>query len=491
MSFARLCVLGIVCFGSAAHAQTIGNNENQTPPGPGQRVGASAALGIAPSAAATAGGEGTESSVSTFPVPPINEGLLSYDGITVYGGIDLGVGYESHGTPTNGAYGPGNEYLLSKNSNHSQFGEAPNALSYSNIGLRGKELLIPGLSFIFNMQTTFNPYSFRLSDGLKSLQENNGVALDRQTSNGDSSRAGQGLNSFYYAGFSSPDFGALTFGRQNTITLDKVIEYDPMSASNAFSVIGYQGATAGGGDTEDARLDNAAKYSVVYGPLHFGALYQVPSFNATGWPHSAYQLDAGATFGGLSVDGVFSKIHGAISAASLTAPQVLVEPAGSLAATVSDNTSIMFAAKYKVGAMTYLAGYERIGYANPHDAVDAPFTNISGYTMSVVNNDAFPQQKTLQVFWAGGRYAVTRQLDVLGAYYHEGQNSYGAHACHTSAAPTCSGALDALSLVADYHFTKQYDAYAGAMYSTAADGLASGYLNRNTVDPTVGLRVQF
>jgi len=55
----------------------------------------------------------------------------------------------------------------------------------------------------------------------------------------------------------------------------------------------------------------------------------------------------------------------------------------------------------------------------------------------------------------------------------------------------CSGSLDAVSLVADYHFTKRLDAYAGAMYSTVADGLASGYLNRNSIDPTIGTRIQF
>ena len=111
--------------------------------------------------------------------------------------------------------------------------------------------------------------------------------------------------------------------------------------------------------------------------------------------------------------------------------------------------------------------------------------------ISAVNNDAFPRQKTLQVFWAGGRYAVNSKLELAGAYYQEFQNSYGITECHTSASFMCSGTLKAISFLMDYHFTERVDGYAGAEYSTVADGLASGYLNRNTVDPTIGLRIQF
>jgi len=35
------------------------------------------------------------------------------------------------------------------------------------------------------------------------------------------------------------------------------------------------------------------------------------------------------------------------------------------------------------------------------------------------------------------------------------------------------------------------DAYAGFMYSQVNNGLASGFLHRSAIDPTVGLRFQF
>ena len=73
--------------------------------------------------------------------PPLiaDDGSLTYRGITLYGTVDMGLGYQTHGTPLNGSAGFGLEYLISKNSNHPYFGLAPNALSASNIGLKGIE----------------------------------------------------------------------------------------------------------------------------------------------------------------------------------------------------------------------------------------------------------------------------------------------------------------------------------------------------------------
>ena len=99
------------------------------------------------------------------------------------------------------------------------------------------------------------------ANGPKSFLENNGIPLAKQSSNADSSRAGQFYNGVGYAGFSSA-YGTLTFGRQNSLELDGVIAYDPMGASYAFSVIGWQGTAVGGGDTEDARISTAMKYRV-------------------------------------------------------------------------------------------------------------------------------------------------------------------------------------------------------------------------------------
>jgi hypothetical protein len=122
-----------------------------------------------------------------------DDGSLTWHGITLYGGIDMGLAYQTHGSPLSNSAGFGLGYLISKNSNKPYFGAAPNALSASNIGLKGTEELLPGLSAVFNLQTSFLPTSGRLADGLGSIVQNNGLPLTSQTTFADSSKDGQAL----------------------------------------------------------------------------------------------------------------------------------------------------------------------------------------------------------------------------------------------------------------------------------------------------------
>ena len=426
---------------------------------------------------------------------PADDGSLTYRGITLYGTIDMGLGYQTHGTPLNGSAGFGLEYLISKNSNHPYFGLAPNALSASNVGLKGVEEVYPGLSVVFNLQTSFVPTSGKLADGLASIVQNNGVPLASQTSNADSSKAGQVFNTAAYAGLSSPTYGTLTFGRQNALTLDGVLAYDPMGGSGAFSLIGFQGATAGMGDTENARLDSSLKYRVNLGPFRAAAAGQVaPSGDGT---RNVVEGQLGVDYLGASFDAIYSHVNDAISAAPFavgvtpTLAQFENVGAGLVAGTVSDNTSLMLLARYAIGPVKLYAGYENIQFANPNTPLVAGSTIIGGYTLGTVNNTAFTNNKDLQVFWTGAKYAVSSEIDLSAAYYHEEQNSFQGNGCTNNTFAACSGQLDAVSFLADYRFTKRFDVYAGIMFSHVANGLSNGFLNTSTIDPTVGLRFQF
>src|ERR1700676_4110431 len=146
-----------------------------------------------------------------------DDGSLTFHGITLYGAVDIGVAYQNHGTPLSNSAGLGLEYLISKNSNHSQFSVAPNAITSSNIGLKGTEEIVPGVSVIFKLETAFLPTSGRLADGLGSLVQNNGVPIGSQTSNADSSKNGQAFNNTAWVGLSSPTWGGLTLCRANSL----------------------------------------------------------------------------------------------------------------------------------------------------------------------------------------------------------------------------------------------------------------------------------
>src|SRR5882724_2480986 len=359
--------------------------------------------------------------------PPLDDSL-TWHGITLYGLVDLGLTYQNHGTPLSNLAGPGLNYLISKNSNGSYFGVGPNALSSSYIGLRGKQEIADGLSAVFNLQTQFNPESGKLSDGLGSIAQNNGLSLAQQNAFSDSSRNGQALNIAAYAGLSSPIYGTLTYGRQSALTSDGVVNYDPMGSSNAFSMIGFQGATGGGGNTENRIYDNSFKYAVNVGPFRAAAEAQLRAGfgGATG---NAFQGQIGADYAGLSVDAIFSHVEDAITSAPLPVgtllPATLINPGnGFVAGTVSDNSSVMLLAKYAIGPVKILGGYEYMQFANPKNALLAGNSIVGGYTLGTVNNTNFTTDKILQVFWGGAKYAVRPDVDLIFAYYHEEQNSF-------------------------------------------------------------------
>ena len=434
---------------------------------------------------------------------------LTWSGITVYGTIDGGVSWRSHGAPFNGTSAPGVDYLVQKYSRGPRWDLGPNGLTQSNIGIKGKEPLAPGWDFVFDLQAGFDPYSLHFANGPHSVAQNAGVPLTSQDSNADSSRAGQFYNSVGYLGVSSP-YGTLTVFRQNSLTLDAVFAYDPMGASYAFSPIGWQGITCGAGNTETCRFSTSVKYRVDIGQFRVAALWQFGGYDLNNAATGSYQLQLGGDIanlagGKLSLDAIGSYVQNAVSIglAGSTLPAVLPQV---LTATLSDNSSVMLVGKYSNGPVKLFAGYEFIRYAPPSNrfAPGTGFIDIGGDFVCAacaaingtnINNTAFDAgNKLFHVFWTGVKYAVTDNLDVIGAYYHYDQPAFGAPvncAANAAAFPNCHGMFDAVSFVADWQFAKKFDAYAGLMFSQVNGGLANGFLHRNTIAPTVGLRFRF
>jgi predicted porin len=433
--------------------------------------------------------------------PPADDDALTYHGITLYGTVDIGLQYQTHGAPISDYFPAGSADIVQKNSNHSITGVTPNNLSQSKIGLQGIEAIAGDWSGVFKLETFFNPQSGEISDALKSLVQNNGrsVASGTQTTNLDSSVAGQPFQQAF-AGVSSKLYGTLTFGRQNTLLADGIAKYDPNFASQAFSLIGLSGTTAGAGDTQDRRLDGSIKYVAKFADIvHFGAMFKPDEGN--GISNSAFEVSAGAEYAGASIDAYYVKVHDAIAAAPLSAAQVGLlpglgfSPSNSLAATISDNTSFSILALYNLDVVRFFAGYEHISFADPRTPLTAGFDDIGGYKLAFVNNTAFPNDKILQVFWAGVKYRVVPDVELTAAYYGYKQNAYGTGAvagCSSTIDATCSGSLDAISFDADWRLSKRFDAYAGVMYTGVHGGMANGYVFHTTdMNPTVGIRFTF
>jgi predicted porin len=466
--------------------------------------------------------------------PPENDDIC-IKGICVYGDFDMGAMYQNHGTGFAAMAGGPLDYLVSKNSNGSYFGAAANMLSTSFIGLRGKQEIADNLYAVFNLQTLFNPASGQNANGPGSISLNGGLNtnIGAQNAFGDSSKGGQMFNNAAYFGISSPTYGTFTMGRQSALTSDLVVNYDPLSGSNAWSVITFQGANGGGGNTENRILDNSYEYRVNIGPVRLAGEIQARSGGNLGSSTgNAFEGNVGVDYMGFSIDFVGGKIFDSVGIGSSALAASLVSVCvnnfgpgmGCVPATVSDNTVFSVGARYTIGPWKLFGGYEHINYSNPNNPLN-PGSIVQGtYIAPAPNNLNFTNDKTLQTAWVGVRYAITPALDITGAYYHEWQNSFGGAAdgnaagaggvnlgavagCTDARSTKCSGSLDAVSAVIDWRFAKHVDVFAGVMWSQVQNGLASGFLLANgnnngslnpagsnkasSFDPGVGLRYQF
>jgi predicted porin len=464
---------------------------------------------------------------------------LTWHGITIYGVYDVGVGWVSHGLPENG-YNYEGESLVNRNGNNSRFLIAPNNLQQSGLGLKGKIEFMDDWYVVFNASTGINPQSGQLANMAATNTTNNGLPRYAYSETGDGARAGQAFNDEFYGGASSTYFGTLTFGRQRSLGTDAMLAYDPAGGAYSFSYIGYNGTMAGGGDTEDTRWDQAIKYRVSLGPVHFGAMYKFVDgsggcYSASGtWSaatctpeqahNTAYGFDLGAEVFNFSADVVFQHYNQAISVLNpLLGPESLSEPfqsttnsintnpitGANLIGTdnteygiVTDNTAILFAAKYTWDPFKFFGGYEHIQQFNPSNPLGVGASAQGGYLLSGVEDNNLDRPKIVQIWWTGVKYAYDIKTDITASWYHQQQNDFRLPPdCSTAAGfrASCAGALNEFSLYADHHFTKRFDAYAGIAYSDVSGGLAIAiphgpgvpYLHNNNAAPTIGGRFTF
>jgi predicted porin len=339
---------------------------------------------------------------------------------------------------------------------------------------------------------------------------------------------------------SSASLGTLTFGRQRSLGTDAMLAYDPANGAYSFSYIGYNGTMAGGGDTEDTRWDEAIKYRITYGPVHFGAMYKFVDGSggcysaAATWTaatctseeahNSAYGFDLGGEYGKFSADVVFQHYNQAISVLNpLLGPESLAAPyqsttnsintnpitGANLIGTnnteygiVTDNTAIMLGLKYTWDPFKFFAGYEHIQQFNPSNPLGIGASAQGGYLLSGVEDNNLDRPKIVQIWWTGVKYAYDIKTDITVAWYHQQQNDFRLPPdCSETAGfrASCGGNLNEFSLYADHHFTKRFDVYAGIAYSDVSGGLAIAiphgpgvpYLHNNNTAPTIGGRFTF
>jgi len=307
-----------------------------------------------------------------------------------------------------------------------------------------------------------------------------------------------------------------------------VFAYDSMGNSFALSYIGFFGATAGGGDTEDAKTTTALKYRVNIANWRLGAIVQTGDRSATNASDAMYQASFGGDFhigpgvlsfdamGGFTKDAVSLGLTGGALNSDGSANPLEITPQNEIA-TISNNTNVMVGGKYVVDRLKLYAGYEWIRFAAPSDRSQS-FIDESGNltcqgclvngvptTVSVSTYDN--GDKVQQTAWLGARYALTSQLDLAAAYYHADVSAFGAAAssangniagavptvCETNArgSGNCHGTADTVSFLLDYQFAPKWDTYLGTQYTKLGGGQANGFIVDNNWTTTAGLRFRW
>jgi predicted porin len=464
---------------------------------------------------------------------------LTWHGITFFGRYDAGIGWVSHGLPIS-PYNYEGESLVNRNATHSRWLFAPNNLSVTGLGIKGKEGLGGGWSVVFNASTAINPQSGELANTSATNIANNGLPRGSYAEATDGSRAGQVFNDELFGGIAADHLGMLTFGRQRALGADAVVAYDPTGGANGFSYIGYSGTMAGGGDTEDSRWDNATKYRLAYGPVHAGLMYKFAGGSggcysaAATWSTStctaqeahntAYGFDLGAQYAHFAADLIYQHYNQAISVLNpLLGPQSptqpyestinsinthpiaganLVSPDNTLYGNVTDNSALLVGAKYAWDPLKFFAGYEHIRQTNPSNPLGVGASDQGGYILSGVEDNSLDSPKVVQIWWTGLKYAIAARTDMTGSWYHQLQNDFRVPStCSTLAGfrSSCAGTLNELSLYVDHHLSERFDLYAGIAYSVVRGGLAIAiphspgvpYNHDSNTAPTIGGRFSF
>jgi predicted porin len=397
---------------------------------------------------------------------------VSAAGVTIYGTIDVGYGYQTHGDAYSGANYVGQSYNIfgeSRGNIGSWSSLTNNALSQSFVGVKVEEKLYDNWVAIGKLETGFNPMSGEIADACASLvRVGNEIAFGGRTEAfGDGSRCGQAFNGQAYGGVSNSVFGTLTFGRQNALVLDGMAVYDPMSLSYALSLIGWSGTPGAGlGSTEAARWDNSVKYIFQYGPFHAAAMY------ASGVEGSSIHDGAGAgnlgvTWQGFSIDGYYTRENGVINSQLGLIPGVTtIAPGGvipiqtvttnsnSLYYFVTDNEGWDVMAKYTfpiydccniccggggglkdnpepAAKVTIYGGYQYANQTNPGGSnfngttsTDQFGNTLGGYILAI-DDLILTSTRTLQTSWAGVKLE-TGPWVFAGAYYHFSQDDWSA-----------------------------------------------------------------
>ncbi len=403
-------------------------------------------------------------------------GAYAQSSIELYGVLDAAVVHVEHSLSADSNF-PATVNPVSATKtpvNSSVTALANGGIQDSRWGLRGSEDLGNGMKAFFVLESGFNLPSGGLNNAAGSLAANRNSTSGTVSAN--SSLDGQLFNRMAIVGLSDSNLGSVSFGRNTTPIFDILTTYDPVQDAQLFSPMGFSGTIGGGGGvSEDTRVDNSIKYTNKMGAFNVGAMYKLGGVAGSTSAQSGYTLNLGYDNGAFGIQGAYEAFTDGMKVSNSTV-------AGDINVTSYNTSAYFLAAKYKMGDATIRGGAERYTLKQPSDAFTA--TSLYGYTIGTGTNFASAMQTT-DVYFVGGDYNITPAFNVSAGFYDQ-------NAKQSADLAQKDGNIYTYSTLADYHFTKRTDVYAGLMYSTykGAQYPSTTYNTSNYIF-AVGMRTKF
>jgi predicted porin len=341
--------------------------------------------------------------------------------VTLYGIIDAGISYANHS-------GANSQKIFKYDDGVAQG---------SRWGLRGAEDLGGGLKAIFVLENGFNSGNGTLGQG--------GALFGRQA----------------YVGLSKDNVGAVTFGRQYSLSTDVLGNYstgsNTVAGNYAYHINDVDQLTS-------SRINNSVKFSSAsfYG-VTFGALYGfsnqagsfggAPTVGTTTGSSRTYSFGLNYAFGGAGIGAAYTDIK----FPQLSSPAFPVSlanfSAGStatnVASTVKDLRTFGVGGRYTFGPATVWALY----------------TNTRFEPISLGSS-------IYTAYEAGGKWALTQALSLAAGY------------TYMHLAGSANGHWNQVNGVVDYALSKRTDVYGLVVYQDASGKVGATNLQAQIGDST-------
>ena len=401
--------------------------------------------------------------------------------VEVFGTIDLSVGYTSHSLvqsgemPTSiGPYisggvryprttptGPGGTQVPYPASNmSSQTGIFNSALSTSSWGIRATRDIGPdGFKAFVVLDSAINPATGQLTDQAHNQSVNSRYPT---TVYATSSLNGQLFAKEAVGGFSQDKWGKIALGRNTNPILDVLNSYAPIQKAGLFSVYGNGVYGAGGGLSENGRIDSSVKYQNKIENVNLSLLY---GFGGTGGLQDGAKGFAGNLgyetdrFGIQLVYEEFTDLLKTSTDATLS---------NVIDLTAYNQKALLLAAKYKLTDKLHAqVGVQQARLSEPTPDPNIPFiSNL--YGENVAKSTAYVgETQKINIAHLGFDYDFTDKLNASAAYMWVGLPRYNFGTPVGGVFPShyLGGDIDAWGGLVTYSLYKGVTLYTGAIYT--------------------------